>query len=332
MSGKMKRKNYLDYAKKVIDTECRNLKKMRDNLGDGFLKTVDSVCGCRGKVVVTGMGKSGIICRKIAATLASLGTPSIFLHPGDAVHGDLGMVSKDDIVIVVSNSGETEEILRIVPSVKKIGAKIISFTCSKNSSLGAYSDVVIETGEIEEADAFGIIPSSSTTCALVLGDAIALSIMAVKGVCKQDFAFFHPAGNLGRRLMLKVKDVMQTGKNVPAVDEDAKVTAAVREITRKKLGFTLVLDKKGRLTGIVTDGDIRRMLNSATDVGSLVVKDWMTENPKTVDEESLAVQALSIMEKSEITCLVIMDEKTGKPKGIVHLHDLLGKKEFKIEY
>jgi len=328
----MKRRNYLEYARKVIDSECGSLKNMRDNLDDGFLQAVDSICDCTGKVVVTGMGKSGIICRKIAATLASLGTPSIFLHPGDAVHGDLGMVSRDDVVIVISNSGETEEILRIVPSIKKIGAKIVSFTCSRNSSLGTYSDVVIETGEIEEADEFGIIPSSSTTCALVLGDAIALSIMAAKGVCRQDFAFFHPAGNLGRRLMLRVKDVMQTGKKIPVVNGNAKVAAAVAEINRKSLGFTLVLDRKGRLTGIITDGDIRRMLGKRTDIGALVVKDWMTKNPKTVAEESLAVQALSIMEKSEITCLVIMDGKTGKPKGIVHLHDLLGKKEFKIEY
>lgn len=328
----MKQRDYLEYAKKVIDTECRNLKKMRDNLDDKFLKAVDSISKCQGKVVITGMGKSGIICRKIAATLASIGTPSIFLHPGDAVHGDLGMVSKDDIVIVVSNSGETEEILRIMPSIKKMGAVIISFTGSKKSSLGMYSDIAIETGEIEEADTFGIIPSSSTTCALVLGDAIALSLMMVKGLDKQDFAFFHPAGNLGRRLMLRVKDVMQTGKNIPLIDQDAKVSDAVREISRKNLGFTLVVDKKGKLTGIITDGDIRRILNRRTDVKGIIVKDWMTKKPRTVDEESLAAQALGMMEKSEITCLVIMDKKTGKPKGIVHLHDLLGKKEFKIEY
>ncbi len=328
----MKNRNYLKYAKRIIDKECKNLKKMRDNLNEDFLKAIDVIYRCRGKVIVTGMGKSGIICRKIAATFASLGTPSIFLHPGDAVHGDLGMVSKNDIVIVVSNSGETEEILRILPPIRKIGAKIISFTCSKNSSLGVYSDIVVETGEIEEADDFKIIPSSSTTCALVLGDAIALSIMAAKGIRKQDFAFFHPAGNLGRRLMLKVKDVMQTGKKIPVVKEDAKMPSVVKEITKKNLGFTLVVDKKGYLTGIITDGDIRRMLNKTCDISKSVARDWMTRNPKTVDEESLAVQALSIMERSEITCLVIMDEDARKPKGIIHLHDLLGKKEFKIEY
>jgi arabinose-5-phosphate isomerase len=328
----MKKKNYLEFAKRVIDAECRNLRKMRDNLNEEFLKAVDVISKSKGKVIITGMGKSGIICRKIAATLASLGTPSIFLHPGDAVHGDLGMVTDNDIVIVVSNSGETEEILRIIPSIKKIGAKIVSFTSSRESSLGIYSDIVIETGEIEEADVFGVIPSSSTTCALVLGDAIALSIMAVKDIRKQDFAFFHPAGNLGRRLMLKVKDVMHTGKKVPTVRDDTKMTTVVREITRKKLGFTLVLDKKGKLKGIITDGDVRRMLNHTYDITESVARDWMTESPMTVDEESLAVQALGIMEKFEITCLVIMDKKGQKPEGIVHLHDLLGKKEFKIEY
>ncbi len=255
----MNRKDYIKYAQKVIDTECRNLKNMRDNLDEGFPKAVDCICKCTGKVIVTGMGKSGIICRKIAATLASLGTPSIFLHPGDAVHGDIGMVSRHDVVIVVSNSGETEEILRIIPTIKKIGATIISFTCSKTSSLGTFSDIVIDTGEIEEADTFGIIPSSSTTCALVLGDAIALSIMAVKGICERDFAVFHPAGNLGRRLMLKVKDVMHTGKKIPIVSEDATVCRAIGEINRKNLGFTLVLNSKGKLTGILTDGDIRRI-------------------------------------------------------------------------
>jgi arabinose-5-phosphate isomerase len=325
-------KNYLNYAKKVIDMECKSLKKMRDNLNDEFLNALDIIYRSKGKVIVTGMGKSGIICRKIAATFASLGTPSIFLHPGDAVHGDLGTVSKNDIVIVVSNSGETEEILRIVPTIKKIGAKIISFTCSKNSSLGVYSNIVIETGEIEEADAFGIIPSSSTTCALVLGDAMALSIMALKNIRKQDFAFFHPAGNLGRRLMLKVKDVMQTGRKVPIVNEETKMISIIKEITKKNLGFTLVRNKKEQVTGIITDGDIRRMLNETQEIDGVIAKDLMTKNPKTVDEESFAVQALSLMERSEITCLVIMDKGSKKAKGIVHLHDLLGKKEFKIEY
>lgn len=328
----MNRKESLNFARKVIDTECRNLKQVSDKLGDGFLNAVDAICSCRGKVIITGMGKSGIICRKIAATFASLGIPSVFLHPGDAVHGDLGTVTKNDAVIVVSNSGETEEILRILPAVKKIGAKIISFTCSGNSSLGMYSNYVIETGEIEEADVFGIIPSSSTTCALVLGDAMALLIMQIKGICKRDFAFFHPAGNLGRRLMLRVKDVMHTGSKIPAVATGARIMDILKEITRINLGFTLVTDGKGRLEGIITDGDIRRILCKKGGLaGGMTASECMTRNPKIIDGECLAVEALSVMEKSEITCLVIMDGGK-KPEGIVHLHDLLGKKEFKIEY
>ena len=289
------------------------------------------IYGCKGKVVITGIGKSGIIGRKIAATLASLGTPSIFLHPGEAVHGDLGMVSKNDIVIAISNSGETDEITRIIPSIKKIGAKIVAFTCSASSCIGAQSDITIATGDIQEADSFGIIPSSSTTCALVLGDALALSIMAAKGIQKADFAFFHPGGNLGRRLMLKVKDVMQTGAKVPVVGHESKLSEAIKEINRKNIGLTLIVKKTGKLEGILTDGDIRRYLNKKQDISGTYAYECMTANPKTIDEESLAIKALEIMEKSEITCLVILNrDKT--PKGIVHLHDLLGKKEFKAEY
>ncbi|HOL21718.1 MAG TPA: KpsF/GutQ family sugar-phosphate isomerase [bacterium] len=321
----------LSYARDVIDMECQNLRSMRNRLGKEFIKALDIICHCKGKVILTGMGKSGIICRKIAGTFSSLGVPSVFLHPADAVHGDLGTVSKDDAVIVISNSGETEEILRILPSIKKIGAVIISLTCSKDSSLGRYSDIVIETGEIKEADVFGMIPSSSTTCALVLGDAMALSLMRIRGVKKQDFAFFHPAGNLGKRLMLKVKDVMHTGREIPSVRKDAKISDVVREITEKDLGFTLVIDKNGRVAGIITDGDIRRLLHNKTDISSVTAEEFMTKNPKTIDGEHLAVEALSMMEKMEITCLVIMG-KNRKAMGVVHLHDLLGKKEFKIEY
>ncbi|MCX8082677.1 MAG: KpsF/GutQ family sugar-phosphate isomerase [bacterium] len=331
MKTNMKKMDLLNYAKNVIDTECQNLKNIRNHLGNDFINALDTISHCKGKIILTGMGKSGIICRKIAGTFSSLGIPSVFLHPGDAVHGDLGTVSKNDIVMVVSNSGETEEILRILPSIRKIGAVVISLTCSKNSSLGRYSDIVIETGDIKEADVFGMIPSSSTTCALVLGDAMALSLMRIKGVQKRDFAFFHPAGNLGKRLMLKVKDVMHKGKEIPFVGKDAKISDVVREITEKNLGFTLVSDKNGRVAGIITDGDIRRLLNKKTDISDVKAEEYMTKQPKTIDEECLAVEALSIMEKLEITCLVILN-KDRKARGVVHLHDLLGKKEFKIEY
>ena len=327
----MSKKEIIESGKKIIEIECENLNRVKENLGESFAEAVEEFKNCKGKVIVTGMGKSGIIGRKIVGTLASIGVSSIFLHPGDAVHGDLGVVSKNDIVLLISNSGETDELIRIVPSIKKIGAKIISITATKNSTLGQYSDIAIETGEIKEADTFGIIPSSSTTTALVIGDALALTLMNIKNVQKQDFAFFHPGGNLGRRLMLRVKDIMQTGNNIPIVFEDEFLIDGIKEINRKNLGFTLAVDRNRKLKGIITDGDIRRLIAKGKVLENLKVKDVMTKNPKTIDEESLAVKAMEIMEKYEITCLAIVN-KDKIPKGIIHLHDLLGKKEFRIEY
>ncbi|HRR96349.1 MAG TPA: KpsF/GutQ family sugar-phosphate isomerase, partial [Candidatus Ratteibacteria bacterium] len=308
-----------------------NLERVKENLGDSFAEAVETLKSLEGKVVITGMGKSGIIGRKIVGTFASIGISSIFLHPGDAVHGDLGVVSKNDVVLLISNSGETDELIRIVPSIKKIGAKIISITATKKSTLGQYSDIVIETGEITEADNFGIIPSSSTTTALVIGDALSLTIMNIKNIKKQDFAFFHPAGNLGKRLMLRVKDIMQTGENIPIVDENRTLIDGIKEINRKNLGFTLAINKNNCLTGIITDGDIRRLLAKDIDITKLKIKEVMIKNPKTIDEDILAVKAMEIMEKYEITALPIVDENK-KIKGVVHLHDLLGKKDFGIEY
>jgi len=327
----MSKKEIIEFGKRIIEIECKNLERVKENLGDSFAEAVETLKSVEGKVVITGMGKSGIIGRKIVGTLASIGISSIFLHPGDAVHGDLGVVSKNDVVLLISNSGETDELIRIVPSIKKIGAKIISITATKKSTLGQYSDIVIETGEITEADNFGIIPSSSTTTALVIGDALSLTIMNIKNVKKQDFAFFHPAGNLGKRLMLRVKDIMQTGENIPIVDENRTLIDGIKEINRKNLGFTLAINKNNCLTGIITDGDIRRLLAKDIDITKLKIKEVMIKNPKTIDEDMLAVKAMEIMEKYEITALPIVDENK-KIKGVVHLHDLLGKKDFGIEY
>jgi len=326
----MDERRILLLARSVIRTECRNLQKIQRTLDRSFVAAMRILVECRGKVVVTGMGKSGIIGRKIAATLASTGTPATFLHPGDAVHGDLGVVSRRDVVIAITNSGETEEILRILPSVRRIGARIISLTASPSSSAGRMSHAVIATGEIAEADPFGLIPSSSTTCALVLGDAIAFTLMTLKGFQKNDFAFLHPAGNLGRRLMLRVSDVMQTGERVPCVRAGCSLQEAVAEINRKNLGFTLVVEKSGRLKGIVTDGDLRRFIAAGGTVAGSPVEVCLTRRPLTIEEDRLAVQAIHLMEKHEITALVILDER-HRPRGIVHLHDLLGRKEFGVE-
>ncbi|HOK79910.1 MAG TPA: KpsF/GutQ family sugar-phosphate isomerase [bacterium] len=317
-------------AKRVIDIEVANLLKAKKHLGSEFVKAIRMLASCKGKVIVTGIGKSGIIGRKISATLASTGTPSTFLHPGEAIHGDLGVVGRSDVVIAISNSGETDEILKIVPSLKKIGTPIISITSDSRSSLGLQSNIVLNTGTIQEADPFSLIPSSSTTTALVLGDAIAITLLSIKGFQKQDYAFYHPGGNLGRRLMLKVKDVMQTGEKIPVVNSDSSMEEAITEINRKNLGFTLVIDKKERVVGIITDGDIRRLLAKKKNVFGFKTSECMTHNPLGIEEEKLAVQALAIMEEKEITCLVIRD-KQGRAKGIVHLHDLLGKRQFSQE-
>jgi arabinose-5-phosphate isomerase len=327
----MDKEKILNIAKKIIDIECKNIEKMKNVLNDDFVKAIELILDMKGKVVITGMGKSGIIGRKISATISSIGIPSTFLHPGEAVHGDLGMVTNKDILIVLSNSGETEEIIRIIPIIKKIGTKIITITSSKNSTLGLYSDVTIETGKIEEADSFGIIPTSSTTCTLVLGDAIALTLMSIKGVQKEDFAFYHPGGSLGKRLMLKVKQFMQTGEKIPKININSTLIDAIKEINDKNIGFTLVIDDEGKLKGIITDGDLRRYLLKKPDITKGSIEECMTKNPKTIEEDRLAVQAIAMMEKLEITCLIIVDEN-NRPKGIVHLHDLLGKKDFGIEY
>ena len=321
----MDNKQIIKQAKNIVDIEIRNLENLKDYINHSFISAVKMMYNCAGKIVVTGMGKSGIIGKKISTTFASTGTPSIFLHPGEAIHGDLGMVCSNDIVIAVSNSGETPEILRILPSLKKIGAKIISLTSENKSSLALQSDIALSTGPIQEADPFGIIPSSSATTALVLGDAIAFTLLTLKGFQKEDYAFYHPGGNLGKRLLLRVKDVMQTGSSIPRVYEDVFLAEAIKEINKKNMGFTLIEDKNGKIKGIITDGDLRRFLARTPDVSCKKVVDCMVSNPKEIEEDKLAVQALAIMEKYEITCLIIK-EKNGKIKGFVHLHDLIGKK------
>ena len=327
---RLDKKRIISEAKRVIDAEISNLVSASKCLGNGFFKAIELLALCKGKVIVTGIGKSGIIGRKISTTLASTGTPSTFLHPGEAVHGDLGMVSKTDIVLVLSNSGETEEILRIIPSLKRIGVSIISITSSQKSSLGLQSTVVLDTGPMCEADPFSLVPTSSTTTALVLGDALAITLLTIKGFQKEDYAFYHPGGSLGKRLMLKVRDVMQTKNKIPTVYQNSSMEDVISEINRKNIGFTLVLDKKSRVVGIITDGDLRRLLADKKDVYSIKAEECMTKNPLGISEDNLAVQALATMEEKEITCLVIRD-KYGRAKGIVHLHDVLGKRQFAYE-
>ena len=278
------------------------------------------------RVVVTGMGKSGHIGNKIAATLASTGTPALFLHPAEGIHGDLGMVTRGDVVIAISNSGETEELNRMLPSLKRIGIKIIALTGNRDSTLAKNSDVVIDVGVAEEACPLGLAPTASTTATLAMGDAIAVVLLDKRGFREEDFACYHPGGALGKRLLLRVRDLMHTGDAVPKVSEDTVVKDAIYEISSKKMGITSVVDVKGQLVGLISDGDLRRWMERTEKSGENLLakkaREVMTRNPKVIIRDALAAEAVAIMESNSITCLLIVDQE-HKPEGVIHLHDLL---------
>jgi len=317
-------------AKDVIRIEAEAVQSLIDRIDKRFADALKMILSAKGRVVVTGIGKSGMIGRKIAATLTSTGTPSLFLHPVEGIHGDLGMITRDDVVLAISNSGQTEEIVRLLPSIKKIGAKIVAFTGGLNSTLARNSDIVIDCGVEREACPLGLAPTSSTTAALVMGDALAVALMEKRGFKASDFALLHPGGTLGERLMLKVKDVMLTGSRVPKVNIDSSVKEAISQINKHNLGVTLVTDSQGLLCGIITDGDLRRLLEKPGDILKKAVRDVMTRDPKTIDKEKFAAEAVEVMERYEITALAIVTKKR-RLKGIVHLHDLLGKGELKFK-
>lgn len=313
----------IENAKRVLKIEADSINSLIERIGENFLQAIDILFFCEGRVVVTGMGKSGIIGKKIAATLASTGTPALFLNPAEGIHGDLGMITKGDVLIAISNSGETEELNKILPLIKRLDVKLISLTGGLNSTLALISDVVLDVGVKEEACPLGLIPTASTTAALAMGDALAVSLLEKRGFKEEDFAFYHPGGTLGKKLLLKVEDLMHKDKDIPAVYEDTSVKDAILEISSKKLGMTSVLDNKGKLCGIITDGDLRRLLEKGeTDIFRIKVKDVMTRNPKTINSNELAAKAVSIMEQHSITSLIIVNED-NKPEGIIHLHDLL---------
>jgi arabinose-5-phosphate isomerase len=313
----------LQRAKEVLNIEARGISMLGARLDDTFLDAVDLLHACRGKVVVTGMGKSGIICRKIAATLASTGTPSIFLHAGEGIHGDLGMVMRGDVVIAVSNSGETEEILKLLPHFKLNGLKLIVITGKLDSTLANAGDVVLDAGVGEEACPLGLAPTASTTAALALGDALAVVLLERKEFKEQDFARRHPGGILGRKLILRVEDLMKKGDEIPLVREDTPMREALFEITSKRLGLTGVVDGDGRLVGAITDGDLRRGLEKKGDIFGFTAAEVMTRSPKGVSGEMLAAEAVAVMEQFPITALFILDQQSKKPIGVIHLHDII---------
>lgn len=313
--------NNFESAKKTIETELKELQNILNSLDENFGRAVAEILNCDGRVVVTGLGKSGLIGRKISATLASTGTPSFFLHPSEALHGDLGMLRKGDIVFALSNSGETEEIINLIPFLKRLGTKIISVTGNKNSTLSQNSDIHILAQVSEEGCPLNLAPMASTTVQIALGDAIASELMSRRNFMPEDFAKFHPGGKLGKRF-LKVKELMHKGDEVPVALESAIMKDVIYTISSKKLGVAIILDSNNKLMGIITDGDLRRLIEKYG--GSLLqktAKECANLNPKTICEDSLAVEALNIMEEKKITSLVVADEDKNI-KGIVHLHDL----------
>ena len=321
----MKSTQALKRAADVLRIESDGILSMIERLDESFIRAIELLRDCRGKVVVTGLGKSGLICRKIAATLASTGTPAFFLHAGDGVHGDLGMVMKGDVVLALSNSGETDEILKLLPHFKLNGIKLIAMTGNPESSLAKAGDVVLNVG-VQEACPLGLAPTASTTVALAMGDALAVVLLEEKGFREADFALRHPGGILGRKLLLRVEDLMHRGGQLPLVRHDTLLKEALFEITSKRLGVTGVTDAAGRLIGVITDGDLRRGLQRHGDgILSKRTEDVMTAHPRTIAKEVLAAQALSEMEENPqrpITSLFVLDDGQ-MPVGIIHLHDIL---------
>ena len=303
--------------------EAHGLLSVIEKLDENFVRAVEMMQGCKGKVVVTGVGKSGLICAKIAATLSSTGTPAFYLHSGDAVHGDLGMVMADDIVVAVSKSGETDEILKLLPHFKHHGLKLIVITGNSESTLAKAGDLVLNVRVQEEACPLGLAPTTSTTVALAMGDALAVVLLEQKDFNEADFAMRHPGGILGRKLLLRVEDLMFRDARLPLVRETTSIKNALFEITAKRLGVTGVTNEKDQLIGILTDGDLRRGLEKKGEILSLPAKDLMTCNPKTIPADTLASEAVAVMENFSITSLFVLEHETKKPVGIVHLHDLI---------
>ena len=310
-------------GRRVVEVERQALADLQQRIGPDFARACALLLACRGRVVCIGMGKSGHIARKIAATMASTGTPAFFVHPGEASHGDLGMVTDSDVVVLLSNSGETEEILTIVPVLKRQGNAIIAMTGRPNSRLARIADVHLDAAATEEACPLGLAPTSSTTTALVLGDALAVALLEARGFTADDFARSHPAGALGRRLLLHISDIMHAGKDVPKVGAEASASEALVEMTRARLGMTAVVDADGRLLGVFTDGDLPRALDDdQIDLRSTPVRELMGHSPKTIGAHALAIEAAHLMEEHKISALVVLDE-SRRVVGALNIHDLL---------
>jgi arabinose-5-phosphate isomerase len=315
--------SHVAVGKEVLEKEARAILDVMERLNSDFDRAVSTINACRGRVVVSGIGKSGLIAKKIASTFSSIGMPSIYLHPADSLHGDLGIVQKDDVFFIISNSGETEEVIKILPWIKRMGVPMIVVTGNVRSTVAGYGDVVLDV-HVEEACPYNLIPTSSTTTTLAVGDAIAVALMKERDFTREDLALLHPGGSIGRRLLLKVEDLMHTGDAVPRVYEDMPMRHVIMEITSKRLGMTGVFDRNDRLMGIITDGDLRRALEKYDDMLAKPARDLMTGRPKGIGKDALAAHALKRMEEFSITSLFVFEAGEDKhPIGILHIHDLL---------
>ena len=316
----MNKYNYIASAKRTIKIESNSISQIASQLDKSFITLCDKVIKCDGKFIIMGVGKSGHIAQKISATLSSTGTPSIFIHPTEAAHGDMGLINKKDIVLLISNSGETDEIINILPSLKRHCKEIASLTSNNKSSIAKSSDIKIQLKSKKEACPLNLAPTSSTTNALVFGDALAIALLEAKGFTQKDFASSHPAGKLGKKLITQVEDLMHKGNAVPKVSADTILDKALLEITKKNLGITLIVEKT-RLVGIFTDGDLRRCINKKVDIQNTKIKDVMTKKFKTINSDALAIDAANIMEDNKIFTLVVIDK--NKHIGVISMHDLI---------
>lgn len=318
----MSSEQIISNGKEVIKIEAEAVESLQNSINQDFVDAVETIFASSGRVVLTGMGKSGLIARKIVATFNSTGTAAIYLHPTDALHGDLGMVRSEDVVILISKSGETEEISNLLPMLKRMNVKLIAMCGNKNSKLAKECNIFLNIAVKEEACPYDLAPTASTTATLVLGDALAVSLLKKRNFTEEDFAFLHPGGSLGKRLSLKIKEIMITGDKIPKVLEDSSIKDVIVEITSKRLGTTCIVDKENKLVGIITDGDLRRLLERTLEIKDLTAKDIMTRKPKVLNADYLASFALQQMENYKITTLIIIDD-LNHPIGIVHLHELI---------
>ncbi len=314
----------IETAQHVLRVEADAILALLDRIDESFVQAVEMILACKGRLVITGMGKSGLICQKVAATMASTGTPALFLHPAEGIHGDLGMLMKGDVVMAVSNSGETEEITRILPVIKRMGLPLIAMTGNSGSTLARAGDVFLDISVKEEACPLGLAPTASTTATVAMGDALSVTLLIRRGFKEEDFALFHPGGALGKRLLLRVEDMMHSGSAIPLVPQDMLLKEALFEITSKKLGITGVCDSQGFLVGVFTDGDLRRAIEDGLDALNCPIRDVMAVKPKRILRSNLAAKAMQKMEQHSITSLFVFEtEESQTPVGIIHLHDLL---------